>query len=592
MAGKWKKGHIGRFWQPEDYKNLTYVKQPLMESEIQEWKNKGYDYVKSFSGSMYDNRNPMPEFVKRFENLFPYKNMTYNFYKMSQLEIMPEHVDHFQTYMKLFNQEYKNVKRILVMLEDWKPGHYLEIAGIGFTKWIAGDYFEWDSDVPHAAANIGVDDRYTLQITGSCIQSEDVYRNVHWYNIPTLESKKESLHSPEMAVMRHRMNLESPYMIYMYNQRIYELESLRLTSETVQYLDSHGLQIFLFEPLCSYIIGTKQFYPPYGTKHTLLFYSEFHYDSIQDRTKLRADEFDSIKRFIEVNKLKNVTVHTCDYNAKDWYPYYKNVMNIDTQDLFLAHFDTNEFEFLDPNVPTNNFTKKFISLNWRYAPHRQLVAAYLANIPESIITWYFRSDLGNVAIEPWYSLHTWITKNADAFTKMITGIRDLNNNSPLSLDFEVSEATPIIHNYLKSMFPISTIHDLKVSKYGDNKDRLNNIYADVFCDVVNESRFAQPTANYSEKVYRPMYYLKPFIMVGPPHTLHYMKEQGFKTFSDFWDESYDAMEDHEQRLFAIFKVIDFINSKSIEELKIMYEQMHDILAHNRNILLEKCPLRT
>lgn len=592
MAGKWRKGHIGRFWQPEDFKNLTYVKQPLMESEIQEWKNQGYDYVKSFSGSMYDNRNPMPEFVKRFEDIFPYKNMTYNFYKMSQLEIMPEHVDHFQTYLKLHNQEYKNVKRILVMLEDWKPGHYLEVAGRGFTNWVAGDYFEWDSDVPHAAANIGIEDRYSLQISATVFQSEDVYKNVHWYHIPALPSKKESLHSPEMTYMRERMKIKSPYMIYMYNQRIYELEALELKKETVQFLNMAGLEIFLFEPLCSYLEGAHQFYPPYGTKHTLLFYSEFHYDQIQNKMKLRADELDSIKKFVELNGLKKVTVHTCDYNAKEFYPFYNDVMNIDTRDLFLEHFDINEFMPISESAVLNQFSKKFISMNWRYAPHRQLITAYLANIPESVLTWYFRTDMGNVAVEPWYSLHNWITTNPDAFTKMISGLRDLNNNSPMSLDFAVTEPTPITHKYLKSMFPLGTIHDYKVSKYGDNKDRLEEVYADIFCDVVNESRFAQPTANYSEKVYRPMYYLKPFIMVGPPHTLHYMKEQGFKTFSEFWDESYDAMEDHEQRLFAIFKVIDFIASKSIDELRLMYNQMSSILEHNRKILLEKCPLRT
>ena len=51
-------------------------------------------------------------------------------------------------------------------MEDWKPGHYLEFNGEGWTNWSAGDYAIWSADVPHAASNIGVDPRYTLQITG------------------------------------------------------------------------------------------------------------------------------------------------------------------------------------------------------------------------------------------------------------------------------------------------------------------------------------------------------------------------------------------------------------------------------------------
>lgn len=162
---KWSRGYIAPKWDI-DYKNLPFVRQPIMQSEIDEWTSKGYDYVKSFSGTMYDSRNPMPEWVADIGKLFDLKNLTYTLYKMQTLEIMPEHVDHFSTYMRLFGAEYKNVRRVLVMLEDWKPGHYLEIDGNGIINWKAGEWFMWESDTPHAAANIGIEDRYTLQITG------------------------------------------------------------------------------------------------------------------------------------------------------------------------------------------------------------------------------------------------------------------------------------------------------------------------------------------------------------------------------------------------------------------------------------------
>lgn len=588
MAGKWSRGHLGRFWSHDDYRNFPYIRQPLLKSEIHEWKSKGYDYVKSFSGLMYDNRNPMPEWVNNFNNIFDLKNLTFNFYKMQQLEIMPEHVDHFQTYMKLYNVEYKNIRRILIMLDDWKPGHYLEIDGVGVVNWIAGDYFIWDSDVKHAAGNIGIEDRYTLQITGTSIQSDDIYKSLHWYNIPDLQTKKESLYSSEMFVMKTKMNKSSPYYIYMYNQEIKELNHIQHSIDVINFLNKTGLEIYLYEPLCSYIEGTQQFYPPYGTKHTLLFYSEFNSDQVKNKFNLRSDELDSISDYITRNKLTNVTVHTCDYNVDSWYVYYLDKFKIDCDDLFVANFDISEFDALTESDSTNNFTKKFICLNWRYASHRQLIAAYLANLSDIYMTWYFKSDLGNVANEPWYSISDWEHKNPDAYHKMITGFRDLNYKSPFVIDLDVKEPTAITHRYMKTMFPTGIIYDQKKQKYGDNKDRLKTVYNDIFCDIVTESRFAQPTANFSEKVLRPMFYKKPFIMVGPPHTLHYLKEQGYKTFNDFWDESYDMQEDHESRLFSIFKLIDKINAMSIDELKNIYEKMTVILEHNRNLLLEKC----
>jgi hypothetical protein len=44
--------------------------------------------------------------------------------------------------------------------------HYFEGAGLPMTQWRAGDAVEWDYDTPHMAANVGLEPRYTLQITG------------------------------------------------------------------------------------------------------------------------------------------------------------------------------------------------------------------------------------------------------------------------------------------------------------------------------------------------------------------------------------------------------------------------------------------
>jgi hypothetical protein len=82
---------------------------------------------------------------------------------------MPIHSDKYLRYAQLFNTNPEKVCRVLVMLEDWKSGHYLEIDGRGFVNWTAGDWFMWAADVPHAASNIGIEDRYTLQITGEML---------------------------------------------------------------------------------------------------------------------------------------------------------------------------------------------------------------------------------------------------------------------------------------------------------------------------------------------------------------------------------------------------------------------------------------
>jgi len=318
---KWRRGHVGRFWYTEEVKNLNYTKQPITQDEVDQWVSKGYDYVKSFTGSMYDNKNPMPEFINRLKDIFyNYKNLTFTFYKMSTLEIMPEHSDHYNTYMKLYGADYKNVHRILLMLEDWKPGHYLEIDGTGIINWVAGDYFIWENDCKHAAANIGIEDRYTLQITAEILSDNSTDYKLHWYNIPDRESKTESSQYYMNRVLNGVTDniRNEPLYIYMLNQQIVELETIIHDQSTVQYLNEKGITFYLTEPLCGYTRLPR--------KHTLSIYSEFKGD--EDSSALRADELDSIKEYVIRNKLTNVNVYTCDYDAKTYYPYYKSFMNI------------------------------------------------------------------------------------------------------------------------------------------------------------------------------------------------------------------------------------------------------------------------
>jgi hypothetical protein len=159
------RGIISKLWN-DDFKDFNYVRQPITGEEADAWREQGYTHTTT-TGKMYDSKNPMPEWVEKVASLLNLRNPGFVFYRMDTLDIMPTHVDHFNTYCRVFNQERKNVRRAIVFLEDWKPGHYFEVEGIGVVNYKAGEYVLWDADAPHAASNIGVDPRYTLQITGS-----------------------------------------------------------------------------------------------------------------------------------------------------------------------------------------------------------------------------------------------------------------------------------------------------------------------------------------------------------------------------------------------------------------------------------------
>jgi hypothetical protein len=114
-----------------------------------------------------------------------------------------------------------------------------------------------------------------------------------------------------------------------------------------------------------------------------------------------------------------------------------------------------------------------------------------------------------------------------------------------------------------------------------------NLYKNSFVSVINESYFARPFPVYSEKVLNAIANFRPFILVGPPYSLQMLKDDGFKTFDNFWNESYDNETTHEKRLIKLFDLFEDINSWSIEKCRKTYSQMQPILEHNRNLINSK-----
>jgi len=89
-------------------------------------------------------------------------------FKFSPGESSGLHTDRYAYYSNKYDiQNDHDIFRVIVFLEDWKSGHYLEVNGKGFTNWSAGDWVGWDLPTPHLAANLGTEERYTLQITGT-----------------------------------------------------------------------------------------------------------------------------------------------------------------------------------------------------------------------------------------------------------------------------------------------------------------------------------------------------------------------------------------------------------------------------------------
>ena len=90
---------------------------------------------------------------------------------------------------------------------------------------------------------------------------------------------------------------------------------------------------------------------------------------------------------------------------------------------------------------------------------------------------------------------------------------------------------------------------------------------------------------FTEKVFKSFYYKLPMIVVGMPYVLEALRMLGFRTWNNFWDESYDWKMSEEQRLSIITTQLEELSNKSIEQLNDMYysDDMQEILNHNHKL---------
>ena len=89
----------------------------------------------------------------------------------------------------------------------------------------------------------------------------------------------------------------------------------------------------------------------------------------------------------------------------------------------------------------------------------------------------------------------------------------------------------------------------------------------------------------SEKIFRSMYNKMPFIIFGKPGYLKLMRDFGYKTFDNIFDESYDFIEDRTERANFIAKEMQKFIQLGKKQKLILFESCKHVIEHNYNFLM-------
>ena len=183
-----------------------------------------------------------------------------------------------------------------------------------------------------------------------------------------------------------------------------------------------------------------------------------------------------------------------------------------------------------------------------------------------------------------------------------------------------------IHPYEQTVFTVTTMIDdlkeltskpaspevvdwlFKVPYTLDSTDNVYNKWANVTYQTVAESDFhiaiethfdhflshnnGQYQRGYcpnfiTEKTYKAMACNRPFMVFATPHFLDDLKFMGYKTFSEYINEDYDAEENNHKRLELLVDEINRIASLPDDEYKILIKNLESICEYNYQHVLKQ-----
>lgn len=128
-------------------------------------------------------------------------------------------------------------------------------------------------------------------------------------------------------------------------------------------------------------------------------------------------------------------------------------------------------------------------------------------------------------------------------------------------------------------------YNYQTGEYNYNSE-LNELYKNIFIDIVVEATAFGNTFYPTEKIARAILCKKPFIVMSSRYYLAYLKQLGFKTFNEFWSEDYDSY-DGKDRYYAILKLLDQLALLSMYELVELNTKLQQIIEHNYKLLVSQ-----
>jgi len=268
-------------------------------------------------------------------------------------------------------------------------------------------------------------------------------------------------------------------------------------------------------------------------------------------------EIDIVSKKYNLPKMKSEFISLFEYTAQQQLIHYPKL-----------------YTTLSPN--NQDYDKKFISLNGIYRPHRSLLVGLLSCfglLNEGYVSY---NAYPNNPPTPSDILHNFLNDTQN--TEKVIDLLVANKEKLLQLD----------------RFYIDTNPDDNWNGpvYGStNKSFYENTFFSVVTETLCFHNYSQAGNTLgraiSEKTFKPIIHMHPFLIVGVHRVLEVLQNLGYKTFSPYIDESYDIIDNPYERILNIVLEIEKLINLNPTQLKEFQEFCAGISKHNINCLKTK-----
>ena len=124
---------------------------------------------------------------------------------------------------------------------------------------------------------------------------------------------------------------------------------------------------------------------------------------------------------------------------------------------------------------------------------------------------------------------------------------------------------------------------------GEDVARMSSCWLDQFDPCaeslvyhVTETVYTGRRLQLTEKSFKPIALGMPFILSATTGSLAYLRSYGFKTFGEFWDESYDLETDDFVRAEKVAAVLKQLDDLSADEKQKLFQSCWPVIEHNWN----------